>query len=588
MALESNNQNDQTSYSPSASKSAGKKGGGFMNLTSRLAAPVSRSSSGEALNTISKYFKDKLAEEQVDAGLHIVSIDPSTSNLVAPAIAVVQVKDNVAAIFTILVAHGVGKLQPRTFKFQDREDAVMPTTMGDIYNSTNSFYDKVEDIVSKSVKATEFYEAGVSVIPTELELTDEEALRRILHRASCATHTLLHPEETTVSLAALEDEELVAHLDFSQGQTYTGAGLPVRKSFAINLYTKARGSNNHDDLAVQTRSDVTQCVGYVDLNHVGKIPVPGVNGTQVMSSQSLVPHIHLTSTEVDSGITTPELQLLSLGSAGLLLRDYTYEQALRQKFNGDQVDFHSLNGLRLEIGGEVGAEQSDFDLRAFMAEFTHNAPIFTLDVPECDDLSWCWSDLRLAAQGDKPAYNRVIKAANELTDGYFGQYFQEGNPIAAAIEDRVILGYFKDAAGNLVDLRQLDYLAALNLLGETDKNAAFAYGDTFNVNKGPLEQRISDRLSIQQNMTGGSAVVTGYATPIALMGDFLVALFNGIDACARGIFVDNPTNTTRTISRDQHDMLRFSANPAAINRQQFGTGGTSSRYSPNVRSLHKR
>ena len=586
MALETN-QNAKSQYSPSG-KTNGKQGGGFMNLTSRLSAPISRNSSGEALNAISKFFKARLAEETTDSGITIVPIDPSVSNLVAPAVAVVQTKDNVAAIFTILIAHGVGKLQPRTYKFQDREDAVMPTTMGDVYNSTDSFYNKVQDMVAKAVNATDFYEAGQSVIPVELELDDEEALRRILHRATCATHTLLNPDETTVSLAALENEELVAHLDFSQGQSYTGAGLPIRKSFGVSLYTKARGSNSTDDLAVQTRNDITQCIGYVDLNHVGKIPVPGINGAQVMSSQSLVPHIHLTSTEVDSGITTPELQLLSLGSAGLLLRDYTYEQALRQKFTGEQMDFHSLNGLHLEIGTEVGADQADFDLRAFMAEFTHEAPVFTLEVPEGDDLSWCWDDLRLAAMGDKAAYARVIAASNRLTDGYFSQYFPEGAPIAAVIDDRVILGYFKDSTGKIIDLRQLDYLAALNLLGKTDPDAAFAYGDTFNANKGPLEQRVSDRLSIIQNMTGGSAVVTGYATPIALMGDFLVSLFNAIDKCANGVFVDNPTNTTRTISRDQVDMLRFSANPSSVNRAQFGTGGATSRFAPTIRTRSHR
>lgn len=585
MALNENANEFQSAAGSNTTRSGAKTTGkGFLDLALGNVAPVSKNNSGEALNTVTKHFREMLAEQATNFNLQVLPIDTTVSGLIAPAIAVVQVKDKVAAIFTILIEHGVPKLSPRTYKIQDGEDAVIPTTMGDVYNVTESFYNKVKDVVSKSVTANEYVEAGQSVLPEECSVNDEEALRRILHRASCATHTLLHADSTGVSLANLGDDELIAHLDFTQTQVYTGAGLPIRKSFSVELYASARNQTNSNDLAVQTRTDITNCVGYVDLTHVGQVPVPGPNGMQMLSNQSLLPHIHLTSTEVESGVTTPELQYLSLSSAGLLLRNYTYEQALRQKFSTDgQVDIHSLNGLSLEIDAEVGANQANFDLRAFMAEFVHAAPVFTLDVPECDDLSWAWSDLRLAAMGDQQAYNRVWNACNALTDGVFEHEFPHGEPMASIINDRVILGYFKNSDGERVDLRQLDYLAALNLLGESDRDAAFAYGDTFNVNKGPLEQRLSDRLKIMDEITNGTKKVTGYAVPVLLYGSFLVALSNAVEKAAGGIRVDNPTNTTRTISRNQQEMLSYAADPSRVNQMTYGTQATTSRLTPNMR-----
>jgi len=566
MALEnSNTQNN-------APKSTPRKGGkGFTGFGKGLTAPVNKSSSGEALNAIGNHFNTMLDASNVKDRFTIIAVDTTISGLICPAIAVVQKEGDSAAIFTILVEHGISRLAPRVFK-SEGEDLVIPTTVGDIYNSTTSFFDKTRAVVSKVVKASVYYEAGQCVIPTECSVDDVENLQRILHRASCATETLLNPDDAVASLADLNDEELVAHIDFTTGQTFTGVGLPVRKGFEISLYANARNGAGINDLAVSTRSDIASLVGYADLTHIGHATVPNGQGGTVKTTQLLAPHIHLVATEVEHGMTTPALQYLGLASAALVLRDNAYEQAFRQKFTGDGVDIHSLNGLKHEIGSEVGAHQSNFDLRGFMAEFIYPTPIFTLDIPECDDLSWCWTDLRAAAAGDQDAYDRVYADCIELTDKEFSNHFTYGDPIAELLEDRVVLGYYKTSSGELVDLRQLDYLAALNVLGEgDDTDAAFAYGDTFNPAKGTLEKRLDTRLKIMDEMTGNSKVVKGYATPVVIYGSFLTALFNSIERAAGGIRVDNPTESVRTISRDQHRMLAYAASSNMLKSTQYGT-----------------
>lgn len=559
---------------------SGKKS--FLSFNTGLSAPVSKNSSGEAMSTIIGHFNKVIESSGAVGTIQCIAIDPAVSNLIAPAIAVIQKDGDDVAIFTILVEHGVGRLSPRTYKGENGVDLNIPTTMGDVYNATESFFSKVKAIVSKTVKANNYFEAGQCVIPTECSVDDVENLQRILHRATCATVTLLDPEGSVISIANLE-EELVAHLDFTRNQVFTGAGLPIRKGFEISLYANARQSVNAQDLAVNTRTDITSTVGYVDLNHIGYSMIPNQMGQPVQSTQSLAPHIHITSTEVESGVTTPGLQYVSLAVSALLIRDNTYEQALRQKFTEDS-HMHSLNGLKHEIGVEdIGAHQANFDLRAFMAEYTYPAPIFTLDVPECDDLSWCWSDLRSAALGDDAAYQRVYDALNDLTDNVFESMFPYGEPMAELLEDRVILGYYTDSKGEKIDLRHLDYLAALNLMGDTDTNIAFAYGDTFNADKGTLEQRLDTRIKIIDEMTSNTAVIKGYGSQLAIYGAFLTATYNAINAASGGIRVDNPTESVRTVSRDQHRMLAYSANSSMIKGSQYGTQSASSRLSGQMR-----
>lgn len=559
----------------------------FLNMGSMFSAPVNKSSSGEALNKICKAFNEIIEASGSTDQVRVLPIDTSVSGLVAPAIAVIQQRDENVAIFTLLVEHGVGKLAPRVFK-ANNEELTIPTTMGDVYNLTSSFYDKIEATVRKSVKGTRFIEAGQSVINNECPLDSIESLQRILHSATCATYTLLYPEETTASLANMGDHELTAHLDFVPGQSYTAGGLPIRRAFEITLYASLRNrSVNEIDLAIVNRQDITKLIGYVDLTHVGSIPVPNQMGGTVDSTQILAPHIHLTAAEVEGATTTPELSLLSLATSALTLSNYTYEQALKQKYNGESVDIHSLNGLEYEIEREIGAHQPNFSVRELMQEVAYPTPIYTIDIPECGDLSWVWDDFRQAVMGDQDAYARVYHTADSLTDGEFSKMFKFGDSLGELLDDRVVLGYYKDSQGKTIDLRHLDYLAALNILGVSDTGAAFAYGDTFNPRTNSLEKRLSDRLKIQDEMTGGSKVVTGYAQPVIIDGTFLTTLWNAVDKAAGRIRIDNPTEQVRSISRSHTSLLSHGARASSLAGTQYGTSNAASRLHTTMRSRQR-
>lgn len=562
-----------------------------MGLSAFSASPVARSSVGESLVAYTDKFKEILEKQtsQVAGSIKVVPVPASASGLVVGAVAVVQKSDEGVAVFTFIIESTMNALANRVLKAHGRRDIEIPATAGDVYNDSLTMWAKVSGVVASNlgIPADDLKEAGACVIYSTVKADNEVAMQSLLNRATNATNLLVN--DSPVFNAAADDfrgTRWTAAIDFNPATGRSGAGLPFRRSFGISLNAII---GNGNDLASQSSIPLSQLSGYVDLTYVG--PKKIQQGYQMVdSTQIMVPRIVLTNTEPQTNMITPELQMLSLATSAIIARNEAWVQTLRPRYSNDgQVDIHSLNGLSVELSSDkqqvvVDVNDPAFNLMGFVRDVVHPTPVFTLHVEECGEVTWIMSMLLDAAKGNQSAYDYVYEACNNLTNGAFGGMFQRGTPIAQIDEDRVVLGTWTDKSGKERDLRDLDSLAMLNMIGFTDRVRAFEYSDTFNPVTGAIEERLEKRIAMMREVLNGQCAVKGYAVPVNLNPAFIAALYNALDSVAR-ISLENHLEQHRVQDRTRLGMLDFGVAPGAIH-QQYGygpaTGGAG--FNPSVRS----
>ena len=563
----------------------------IMGLGALSSAVVSRSSVGESLNAYTDTFKAILAKQN-SAGAESIKIIPvpaSASGLVVGAIAVVQTSEQQSSVFTLIIESTLAALPTRVEKVHGRRDIEIPTTAGDVYNDSVTMWAKVAGVVANAMgtEVANLVEAGACVIYSSVKPDNEVSLQAILNRASNATKTVLDPNAPIFSAAAedFKGTRWTANIDFMANTGRSGAGLPIRRSFTVGLNATI---NNSQDLAQQSVVPLSQLSGYVDLVYVGPKPIQQGYHT-VDSPQIMAPRIVITNTEPLSDNITPELQMMSLATSALMVRNDAWIHTLRPRFSNDgQVDIHSLNGLSVELSDDkqqvvVDVNDPSFNLVQFVREVVHPTPIFTLHVEECGEVTWIMAMMLDAAAGNANAYNYVYAACNNLTNNVFETMFPRGTPIATVEEDRVVLGTWVDKAGKERDLRDWDSLAALNMLGFTDRMKAFEYSGTFNPATGTVNERIEKRVSIIKEILGGQCNVKAYARPVNLNPAFISALFNSLDAVQR-IQLETYLENNRPLDRTRAGLLDFGVLPGMVQQHHFGPATAGNVYAGQVRT----
>src|SRR5690606_27028199 len=101
-------------------------------------------------------------------------------------------------------------------------------------------------------------------------------------------------------------------------------------------------------------------------------------------------------------------------------------------------------------------------------------------------------------------------------------------PVAVPEYNRIHLGYYTNADGEMRDIRDIDYLALLNMIGGKDIRTVEEVMDTFDRTDIPVEIRLDRRYRILKEVLGDSMVIKGYATRITFDAKFIEAL---IAAC---------------------------------------------------------
>lgn len=564
---------------------------GVMGLRSAFGGAVASTAAGEAVRKYFESFKKTIDEGQLQYKLHILDAQLAPAVLSCIMLSSVGQAANgrtVVAVATMIVAASGPRPNPQQIAIQGQTVEILATP-GDIAN--DPLWEKVKAEVSKTYGQVDIYDAGMSVIHSELDAADSTRMLRVLSDAAeaCfrALDEILGGVVPKFNLGMINrSDRVTARVTYNQEGVESSCGLPVRTG--VTIETNGSTSTNNSDPWSVSQVEMTAVDGYMDLIYVR--PQPPVYGAAPMT-QHFFGRYNITQMKSRLGAVTLEIALLALHSATLLSKNMAWAAAFRPRnTRPGEVNLRDIGAVGFDIPQLVGETQQGrkidttsvmFDLNMLhdlLTKAVHPNILYSMDVEERGSSSWLDLVFISAAQRDPVAYQRIIDAANTLTEGRFAHCFKGGD-IAYDDRNRIHLGYYIDGRTNQRrDIRDVDYLAMLNHVGETDMTLVAEFDRTYSDLDRPLELRLKRRFDILQQILGDSMKVTGYARRVTFTPNFLDALGTAIQ---QGGFNIQPANLQYDYGGNQRrgfdTVASLAMNPAQM-------GGMFNLNQPNLNS----
>lgn len=431
-----------------------------------------------------------------------------------------------------------------------------------------------------------------TVVPSTFNPEDKTAIQRLALNAGLACTTelsIIDPIFKDLNLTALiSDSSLNVNIAFNRQTTTDAVGAPIRSDIIIDFASKKNNGQNQRYASPNSGDkevNVSRVTGYVDVVWNPVNPGAMVNpwmAPQAMATQKYSPRLIVTSLQSNYSYT-PGSVLLALASALTLRDDNNWIQTFRPTSTGNEIDICDIGALNIEanlsnepsgFGTRINTKADNFkleDLGQLVAALMQPGMIVSMDCPEIGAESWYLSVFAGAANGNVTAQNIIMDAANELTNGGFGKYFQSNSPMFVDQNNRVHLGTWRDRHGNLRDLRDIDHIAVCNLAGERSPTTIRDYSDTYLRTQYPLPLRMAARKRFIQAFTNETAVITGMAQRVTFSAPFMDALNKGIRDTGLQVRVSTPL--TGSDFNNQRGVASF-ANQALLGAgQTFMTAG---------------
>lgn len=557
----------------------------IFEMNSRFSSPVARYRTNESVQKLvtafREEFKNSMAPEFA-ANFDVHVLDNSSTNMPLSAILLTYAVNNAGtdylAVFTMAVEGSALRLNDIQINYAG-QNIVIDATAGDVFDAglRDAALQFCADQYGSRVKVIR---AGEMVLPAELRADDVDHIHRVFHAATTALDTVMAVEVTgqsaVFSVSDLEGHNISATVLQEPSKVDTATGLPVRSDLAIVMRGQPQGSQN--GLLGERIVNLTRVDGFVDL--VWREPTPQINqfGQQLPpSTQRYVPRYVITKADTELDAITPEMALFSLSSAALMAQRMGWSAAFLSRFNGyrlgDKEDLKDIGavGYEVNLSGDPNALPLKIDTKA--PNFSRNdlfqlisntildMPIISMDVEETGELSWMHQLFIAAANGVNGAYRAIVTAADNLTNGQFSMIWDNG-PIAQDDRNRIHLGYYVDG-DEMRDLREIDYLAILNLFGEKDLDVVKDWSATFDNIQVPLEIRLERRARILKNLLPG-VKIKGYARRITFHGKFIVALQRAIHMAGLSVRPENMVMEFGSGQRVAYDAAAFGVSGSAI------------------------
>lgn len=276
----------------------------------------------------------------------------------------------------------------------------------------------------------------------------------------------------------------------------------------------------------------------------------------MMPTQKFAAEFVITSVRTEHA-TSPAAVLLAVSSFLAVVDGNNWIQALiprgsnRDRNAIDITDVGALN-ITANLGnekdkGDFGTPIDTMPMRAdpieankYLVSLFQPGAVVSMDCPEAGPSSWYMSVFAMAATGDQEAFNRIYAAAQELTNGLFGQYFDQKTPMFSN-NHRVPLGYYIQN-DKKYDIRNIDYTAIANFY-TTNPQMIHEYSNTFVNRQGVSPARnLAIREGIIMHVLNHQAVITGYACRVTFSKQFVEALSRSISDCKLPTTVNTPLN----------------------------------------------
>lgn len=515
-------------------------------------APIGRGIGSEALTKLQTALTEEYKKADSSFEITIIPIDNSNESAYFSSLIVclrdkTALKDGVA--FHTLIIEATGEpIIARTEQINNNNVEVLRVP-GDAYDQV--MMKMILERVNAAFPGLPAHNTMATVVSRAFNFEDKISIHNLALNTGLATSTELITRQkdfNDINLANhVSDSNLTVSLTFSNQQIENSVGEPTRADVGIGFSSQqtryqANQSMNSDERATR----VSSLSGFVDLFWSPVAPQQGLYGAyaqqapmfnqqQFVPSQQYGARFVITSLESNYASTIPA-QLLSLVTSLGLSTDGNWMQAFRPTPRaGKRIQMHDIGALGIEVRNEGNAggfgkkiDTSGDDFRAeqlgqLISALIRPGLTLSMDVPECGPETWYTSIFSAAANGSMEAAEALENAANQLTNGAFWRHFQHGTPMFTDLGNRVHLGYYTDETGVKRDLRDVDYLAVANMVGERDPAAIRDWSDTFLQTRFPLLQRLAARKRIISGLLP-DAVFTGFAHRVTFTTKFTTSL----------------------------------------------------------------
>ncbi|ANH51686.1 nuclear shell protein [Erwinia phage vB_EamM_Desertfox] len=483
-----------------------------------------------------------------------------------------------AIVYTLMLENTGSPLKPQRGNDPlTGEPFEIPRMTGSQYD--NTYWARVAQLVAHRVgNNAEVLDAGACVVHAEMKWDDKSAIKQLLNNAENATMAYANSLsgyriEPPFNIAQEVDpniDRITAGFNFNPQPLFTVDGQPIRNDVEVKLSAYAEGAGQ-----VQTTEAITTVNGYVELiaapqQQMGyqQQMMMGMNPQQAMQFyRRFYPQFTITSTGTGiSNAQGPEFQLLALFAASLIGENSNWHHAFAPKMvNG--VDINDIGAINYEL--KMGLESPDDRPKKIITKdhsFTtqalhqllytacHESMSIAIDIEETGTRTWVNSMLLLAGgqpngnaaalspQGQQ-AHKAIIQAANNLTNGEFSKHFTDQNQLIAVRDGTRIQGGFYVSKDNhqKMDIRNVDLLAVLNFVGETDPRIVEEWKIITSSTSGmSTPKRVALRQQKLQQLLGESFVLKAYYERVVINWAFMDALRKAITAA--GLIV-RPENT---------------------------------------------
>ena len=446
----------------------------------------------------------------------------------------------------------------------------------DVYD--DAYRRAVADMVSRAFPGYKTRECSANVCPSIFNWADVEAVRQFVNNAVLPCVAEL--EQRSSNFVDLDfskfanDAKLQAEISFNQGTLTDYNGLPVRNDVVINLSAisaemKEAGTLNNQDRSVP----VARVGGFIDLmwapmeaqaNPYGQ---PNPNRSQKYGARFVMTNLENTMR------MTVSSQLLALAAAMCLGEGNAWFPNFKPRpegFGGQRIDPRDIGAINIEanvfndasgFGPKIDTKSATFtqqNLGSLLISALRPGLMFALDVSTCGSDTWYNEVFSVAASGHAGANNAIVEAANVLTGGALRARYAGNTPVVVN-DERILMGFWIGADGVRHDIREIDYLAILNLVGEKDKGAAQAWSDTFIRDEYNIYKRLDARKKMIADVIGSDVHFTQVAQRVTWTNEFLTAFgqacqdiklsIRTINNSLQGEYVSNRGNGSNLMSQ---------------------------------------
>ena len=530
-------------------------------------APIGRGVGSETLTRLQAALAEVYKQANAEVEITLIPLDNTSEVALAFSALVVCLRyknsPDLGVAYHTLIVEATGEKIPAKFEQINNTQVEIFRVAGDACDAI--LLAKVSEKVRAAFPQSRIYNAEACVVPRVFNTEDKVAVHQLALNAGLAVSTELDIRQKDfqdMNLAtSAHDSNLTVTLSFARQQLENSVGEPVRSDLLLSFTSQQQNQQQSASINSGDRTArIAELSAFIDLVWAPSAQQGGGYNPYAIGQQQQVTQKYaarMVITNMRSTIaSTPPAQLLALVTALSVRDDNNWIQAFRPTpITGKEVDVHDIGAIGIEanfensptnFGTRINTKSDTFRpemLGQLISATITPGLVISLDVPECGPETWNMSIFAAASNGSVEATEAIYNAANQLTNGNFGRHFSLGSQMFADLGNRVHTGYYIDSNSVKRDIRDIDYLAVMNLVGERDPQAIRDWSDTFTRTQFPLAQRLAARKRTIMALTGQSAEFTGFAQRVTFTHAFMEALAVACKETGLAIRINTPLNS---------------------------------------------